>query len=83
MIPPPIRQSAAVSNPPVGDQSTGWSERAETSHLGLPDEEFDYDEFVRREFEPERQRPRGAGWLWAAVAAVLLIAFALMTWRGF
>ena len=34
------------------DENTGWSETAYASNLGLPDEEFDYDEFVKEEFGP-------------------------------
>ena len=41
------------------DEQTGWSETAHAGHLGLPDEEFDHDEFVKEEFGPEPVRPRG------------------------
>ncbi len=59
------------------DEQTGWSEEARTSELGLPEEEFDYDEFVREEFGKEGPRPRGVRWFWwviAIVAAGLLLA---------
>jgi hypothetical protein len=59
------------------DETTGWSERAGSDRLGLPDEEFDYDEFTRREFggEPERRRgPRRLWWLVAVVLLLLLLA---------
>jgi hypothetical protein len=69
------------------DEETGWSERAQAQRLGLPDDEFDYDEFVKEEFgEGERQRglgrasqrlkPRGVRWLWWVVGVLLLLAFA-------
>ena len=32
------------------DEQTGWSEAARTAGLDLPDENFDYDDFVKREF---------------------------------
>ncbi len=55
------------------DETTGWSEAARASGLGLPDEEFDYDEFVKEEFGGGQARPRGIGWFWWA-AALLLVA---------
>ena len=60
------------------DEQTGWSERAQSQRLGLPDDEFDYDEFVKEEFGggARRQiRPRGISWLWWIVAVLLLAAF--------
>jgi zinc-ribbon domain len=61
------------------DEETGWSEKAHGERLGLPDDEFDYDEFVKEEFEPEKQiRPRGISWLWWTVAVILVVI--LMSW---
>jgi zinc-ribbon domain len=58
------------------DEKTGWSDEARVSELGLPDEEFDYDEFVKEEFGGGRNKPRGIGWFWwltALLLAALLI----------
>lgn len=46
---------------------TGWSEEAATGDLGIPDEHFDYSEFVEREFGSKRALPRGISWFWWAV----------------
>jgi len=54
------------------DEETGWSEKAASDHLDLPDEEFDYDEFVKREFEAKKKEHRIAWYWWAAAVAVLL-----------
>jgi hypothetical protein len=64
------------------DEKTGWSETAYAANLGLPDEEFDYDEFVKEEFDAGRARPRGIGWLWWVIAllAAILVSFALLSW---
>ena len=35
------------------DEQTGWSEEAATGGLDLPDEDFSYDDFVKREFGSE------------------------------
>lgn len=61
------------------DESTGWSDRATADRLGLPDEEFDYDEFVQNEFEETRAtvRPRGIGWFWWIIAVIALGAVAI------
>ena len=62
------------------DEKTGWSEAAYASGLGLPDEEFDYNKFVKEEFGGET-RPRGISWLWWATALVLVLLFLLCFFR--
>ena len=60
------------------DEKTGWSDRAHTDRLGIPDDEFDYDEFVKEEFGKRREsrvRPRGINWFWWVAAVILLLAF--------
>ena len=57
------------------DESTGWSETAYASNLGLPDEEFDYDDFVKEEFGSGAAKPRGINWLWWLVALLLVGLF--------
>jgi uncharacterized OB-fold protein len=54
------------------DEQTGWSEAAQTGGLDLPDETFDYDEFVKREFTPEGPIRRGLHWIWWVVAIIVL-----------
>ena len=58
------------------DERTGWSDRAGTERLGIPHEEFNYDEFIREEFgqrPSERVRPHGIRWRWWIVAVILLL----------
>ena len=59
-------------------EHTDWS--PDTASLGLPDEDFDYDEFVEREFRTEQTKlkPRGLHWFWWLVSVGLL---ALLIWR--
>jgi len=44
------------------DEQTGWSEEAHASGLNLPDENFDYDGFVKREFGGKSPVPHGIHW---------------------
>jgi uncharacterized membrane protein YvbJ len=84
--PPEICPNCGAEVPPKAracpecgaDEETGWSERAAAQRLGLPDDEFDYDEFVKEEFG-DKSRPKRPliGWLWWVVAVALLIAIAL------
>ena len=61
-------------------EATGWSEQAAYDGLDLPDESFDYDEFVKKEFAPAKVLPHGINWFWWAVAAIIvvLMIFALL-----
>jgi hypothetical protein len=60
------------------DEETGWSQQAATSGLDLPDENFDYDDFIKKEFGENRPVPRGIHWFWWVVAVGL--AGALIGW---
>jgi hypothetical protein len=43
--------------------------------LDLPDENFDYDDFVKRELGGKSPVPRGIHWFWWVVALVVAVAF--------
>lgn len=65
-------------------EETGWSEEAEGGGLGLPDESFDYDQFVKKEFGAGARDPMRPKPVWALVAlvmAVILSGFAFLAWR--
>jgi len=59
------------------DEETGWSEQARYDSLDLPDENFEYSEFVRREFSDGRPAPTGLHWFWWLIGLLLLAAIAL------
>ena len=63
------------------DETTGWSEDAQHENLGLPDENFDYGDFVKREFGGPQVKPRGLHWAWWLLAIIVLIAFVLGIYR--
>ena len=84
-MPPEICPNCGAEVPPKAkacpgcgsDEETGWSEQARTDSLDLPDENFDYGDFVKREFDGEETVPRGIRRFWWVVAAFLLAAVAI------
>ena len=57
------------------DENTGWSEESESGGLDLPEEDFDYEEFVKREFGGGKNPvPHGIKWYWWLVALLLVTA---------
>jgi hypothetical protein len=61
------------------DEKTGWSDEAGAGGLDLPDENFNYGEFVKREFGGGKKNliPRGIHWFWWMIA-VLILAVSLL-----
>ncbi|MBI3417780.1 MAG: zinc-ribbon domain-containing protein [Verrucomicrobia bacterium] len=69
-VPPRAKACAACG----ACEKTGWSDKARYDDLGIPTDEFNYDEFVQNEFgggPPARRKAAGFWWL---VAVVLLLA---------
>jgi hypothetical protein len=57
------------------DENTGWSDNARIGSLNLPNENFDYNEFVQREFGKEKSTPvRGISMFWWVVALLTTLA---------
>jgi hypothetical protein len=63
------------------DENTGWSERAQSDGLGLPDEEFEYEDFVKREFGDQGPVPRGLHWFWWLVGITVVGGFVFLLLR--
>lgn len=59
------------------DEQTGWSDEARYQSLDLPNDEFDYDDFVHRQFGEQKPIPHGVHWFWWIVAILLIGAFVL------
>ena len=58
VVPPQARACPGCGS----DESTGWSDSATASHLGIPEEKFDYEDFVQEEFAHRPLKPRGIHW---------------------
>jgi len=79
----------ALACPACGaDERTGWNDRADSQRtadrLGIPDDEFDYDEFVKAEFGEQRTnnaKTPGVSWLGWLVAVGLAGAMAFAYFR--
>lgn len=69
----------ATSCPECGScEETGWSDRSRNQALGLPDDEFDYDDYVKREFEPKSRILQSGRRIWVSLVALGLLA--LFAW---
>jgi hypothetical protein len=64
------------------DEKTGWSEEARHASADIPDEDFDYEEFVKREFGKQQKLvPLGIHWFWWLVAVLILGAMLFFFFR--
>jgi hypothetical protein len=63
------------------DEETGWSEESRNDGLDLPDEKFDYEEFVDREFGSRKPVPRGPHWFWWVVGLIVLAVLLALWFR--
>ncbi len=73
-----VPQNAKACPECGADENTGWAEDAQqatAADLGIPDEDFDYDKFVKREFGPASPKPHGLYWIWWLVGLGLIAAF--------
>jgi uncharacterized membrane protein YvbJ len=59
------------------DENTGWSEEVHAADLGLPEDNFNYEEFTEREFGAKKSvtGPTGLAWYYVWAAALLILFF--------
>ena len=76
----------AVACPECGaDHNSGWREDAESyDGVSLPDENFNYDEFIEEEFgsSPKPVAVKTVWWVTAILVLVVLVAIYLYAARG-
>jgi hypothetical protein len=67
----------ALACPECGaDYNSGWREDADTyDAVDLPDEDFNYDEFVRQEFGSSSPKAGAVKKLWWITAILVIVAF--------
>jgi hypothetical protein len=75
-----VPQNARACPECGSDTDTGWSEAAETSGLDLPDQDFDYQDFVNREFGTGGRASKKS-WAWIGVALLLVVALLIFLLR--
>jgi hypothetical protein len=80
----PCPGCAKKRKPPEKPARKSWEQESSADGLDLPDEDFDYDDFVAREFGRAPHRKTGVKWYWwllgvAALAA--MVAGLLSGWR--
>ena len=68
----------ALACPQCGaDHSSGWREDADTyDGVELPEDDFNYDEFVKQKFGSQA-KPAGLKTIWWIVGIALIVAFVL------
>lgn len=54
-----------------------WEQKKTHDGLDLPDDDFDYEEFVAREFGKKPYRALGLKWYWWALGVAVLVAMVL------
>jgi hypothetical protein len=59
----------------------GWGEEAYGPNPDLPDEEFDYEDYTKREFGGKSPIPHGIPVFWWIVGIVVLIAILFFVLR--
>lgn len=75
---PGCASKALKKKRPNGKRIKPWEQDQSADGLNLPNEDFDYNDFVAREFGAKRPHEKtGLKWYWWALAVVILLAMAL------
>lgn len=60
-----------------------WEEDGHVDGLDLPDDDFDYQDFIAREFGKSPHRRTGVKWYWWCLGVLLLVLLSAAVLRGF
>jgi len=66
-------EGAAACPEGGSDEGTGGSAPARFDALDLPDQEFDYDDFVAREFSADQRLSGRRGWVWWVAIGLMIV----------
>ncbi len=61
---------------PLQKKKHSWESHPTSEGLDLPSDDFDYDDFVAREFGKAPHRKLGVKWYWWLLALIVLAAMA-------
>lgn len=73
----PRRRRRRRKVPAAGAEKRSWEQDSSHDGLDLPDEDFDYDDFVAREFGKAPHRRVPIRWYWWVTAIVILLLIVL------
>lgn len=63
----------------VRQQKKSWEQNSLYDGIDLPDNDFDYEDFVEREFGGKPHRKVGLAWYWWLTALILLLLFLMFS----
>lgn len=73
----PCKTCANKNKPAKEKAKRSWEQDKMYDGLDLPDDDFDYDEFVAREFGHLPHKKTGVKWYWWLLGVVILMLMAL------
>jgi len=73
----PCETCAKKNKPAAAKANRSWEQDKIYDGLDLPDDDFDYDEFVAREFGHLPHKKIGVKWYWWLLGVVILALMAL------
>ena len=79
------RQCGACSKkhkPAPAKAKRSWEQDKMYDDLDLPDEDFDYDEFIAKEFGHVPHKKIGVKWYWWLLGVVVLVLLAMSSLRA-
>jgi hypothetical protein len=77
-----VRKGAAACGDCGACAQSGWSGGSDHDGLDLPDDDFNYDEFLQREFGQDNEGRRAPVSWWWIVAVILFIVILLQAIGG-
>ena len=77
----PCPGCAKKSKPAATRKKRSWEQDKSCDGLDLPDEDFDYDDFVAREFGGKPHRQIAVKWYWWILGVILLILMTVGAFR--
>lgn len=79
----PCPGCAAKTKPAARKKPKPWKQDKAHDGLDLPDDDFDYDEFIAREFGNKPHRKVGVKWYWWLLGVLLLALMLVSALSGF